>query len=127
FWFHPLFPMALRRFRQDQELACDASVIARYPGDRRAYGEAMLKTQLYDLSLPLGCHWPLRHPIKERIEMLKQPVSSPRRTFATALCALCLVATSGVAAWAAQPAPADTAASARSVAAGAGSPHGRVE
>ncbi len=104
FWFHPLFPAALRRFRQDQELACDASVIARHPGDRRAYGEAMLKTQLYDLSLPLGCHWPLQHPIKERIEMLKHPVLSRRRTFAASLGALCLVATSGLAAWAAQPA-----------------------
>ena len=112
FWFHPLFPMALRRFRQDQELACDASVIARHPGDRRAYGEAMLKTQLYDLSLPLGCHWPLQHPIKERIEMLKHPVLSRRRTFATSLGALCLVATSGLAAWAAQPAGPGTALSA---------------
>lgn len=128
FWFHPLFPVALRRFRQDQELACDASVIACHPGDRRAYGEAMLKTQLYDLSLPLGCHWPLRHPIKERIEMLKHPVSSPRRTFATALCALGLVATSGFAAWAAQPAPAAAvaAASTQALAAGAGSPDGSM-
>ena len=44
--------------------------------------------------------------------MLKHPVLSRRRTFATSLGALCLVATSGLAAWAAQPAGPGTARSA---------------
>src|SRR5579871_5603036 len=36
-WFNPLAHVALRAFRCDQELACDATVMARIPGARRAY------------------------------------------------------------------------------------------
>lgn len=35
FWFNPLLPMALRWFRLDQELACDARVLARFPEARQ--------------------------------------------------------------------------------------------
>jgi bla regulator protein blaR1 len=45
-WFNPLVYMAVPRFRQDQELACDARVIARNPEGRRAYGEALICAQL---------------------------------------------------------------------------------
>ena len=57
FWFNPVLHVATRHFRHDQELACDLRVIARHPNSRRAYGEAMLKTQLADFGLPVGCHW----------------------------------------------------------------------
>ena len=104
FWFNPLLHVAVRRFRDDQELACDARVIARNPQQRRAYGEAMFKTQLATQRLPLGCHWGQSHPLKERIEMLKQPTpSSLRRNSGRALVIAILLA-SGYAAWAAQPA-----------------------
>ena len=104
FWFNPLLHVAVRRFRDDQELACDARVIARNPQQRRAYGEAMFKTQLATQRLPLGCHWGQSHPLKERIEMLKQPTpSSLRRNSGRALVIASLLA-SGYAAWAAQPA-----------------------
>ncbi|UNK58082.1 TonB family protein [Pseudoxanthomonas daejeonensis] len=106
FWFNPLLPFALRRFRLDQELACDEWVIARNPRARRQYGEAMLKTQFDELPLPLGCHWQARHPIKERIDMLKRPTPSPMRWMAAALLALGLSAAAGYTAWAAQPAQA---------------------
>src|SRR5690606_2792940 len=56
-WFNPLLHAAARRFRDDQELACDQQVVRRHPAARRAYGEAMLKTQLAGGLLPLGCHW----------------------------------------------------------------------
>ena len=104
FWFNPLLHFAARRFRDDQELACDERVIARHPQSRRAYGEAMLKTQIAASTLPLGCHWGQSHPLKERIEMLKQPTpSSLRRNSGRALVIAILLA-SGYAAWAAQPA-----------------------
>ena len=103
FWFNPLVHFAARRFRHDQELACDARVIARHPHARRAYGEAMLKTQMATAMLPLGCHWGQSHPLKERIEMLKRPLpSSLRRTGGRALVIAILLA-AGYAAWAAQP------------------------
>lgn len=109
FWFNPLLPFALRRFRLDQELACDEWVIARNPRARRQYGEAMLKTQFDELPLPLGCHWQARHPIKERIEMLKRPTPTPLHWMAATLFALGLSASAGYVAWAAQPAGASAA------------------
>ena len=80
FWFNPLVHLAAARFRFDQELACDAAVIARHPDSRRRYGAAMLKTQRAEFGLPMGCHWQSSHPLKERVAMLKQaPPSRPTR------------------------------------------------
>jgi bla regulator protein blaR1 len=94
---------ALRAFRHDQELACDARVLARRPALRRAYGEAMFKAQLAAQPLPLGCHWGYGHPLKERIAMLKQPMVSPRRQRAGLVAVAALALATGFAAWAAQP------------------------
>ncbi|QSQ19467.1 hypothetical protein JY651_29620 [Pyxidicoccus parkwayensis] len=103
FWFNPLLHFAARHFRQDQELACDQRVMARHPASRRAYGEAMLKTQLAMQPWPLGCHWNSSHPLKERILMLKHPLPSFRRRLSGSACVLALTLTGGYAAWAAQP------------------------
>lgn len=104
FWFHPLVHVAAARFRFDQELACDAAVLTRFPDARRRYGDAMLKTQLAGFGLPVGCHWQSCHPLKERIRMLKQTLPSPRsRGIASAL-VFALAAATSLAAWAAQPA-----------------------
>ena len=61
YWFNPLVHLAASRFRHDQELACDQQVLRRHPAARRAYGEAMLKTQLAGGVLPFGCHWGQLH------------------------------------------------------------------
>jgi hypothetical protein len=74
FWFHPLAWWALAALRHDQELACDAAVLREHGGQRRRYANAMLKTQSAVLALPVGCAWFPRHPLTERIAMLKQPV-----------------------------------------------------
>lgn len=103
FWFHPLLHFAAARFRFDQELACDASVLARFPHARRRYGDAMLKTQLAGFGLPVGCHWQSSHPLKERISMLKHTLPGPRRRRAAAALVLSLAAVASLAAWAAQP------------------------
>jgi TonB family protein len=103
FWFNPLLHLAARHFRHDQELACDLRVIARHPHARRAYGEAMLKTQLALHPLPLGCYWG-SHPLKERIAMLKQPVPSLTRWIGGAALVAVLALGVGFAAWSAQPA-----------------------
>ena len=106
FWFNPLVHASWRRFRHDQELACDQRVLHHRPRSRRCYGEAMLKTQLADLPFPLACNWGYGHPIKERIAMLKHPLPSPRRALAGTL-AVCVLSGAFVfAAWAAQPAAA---------------------
>lgn len=103
FWFNPLIHLAAAAFRHDQELACDQRVIARHPQSRRAYGEAMFHTQLAAQPMPLGCPWGLTHPLKERIEMLKQPIPSSLRWFAGSGLVVLLTFGVGLAAWAVQP------------------------
>ena len=103
-WFNPLMYWALGRLRFDQELACDAVVVAESKTQRRLYADALLKTQLANDSAwgLAGCHWQSIHPLKERIAMLKRP--SPgltRRLFGIALTGACSLA-GGYAAWAVQ-------------------------
>jgi beta-lactamase regulating signal transducer with metallopeptidase domain len=71
-WCHPLAWWAFAALRHDQELACDAAVLRGRATQRRSYANAMLKTQSAELALPVGCSWSPRHPITERIGMLKQ-------------------------------------------------------
>ena len=108
FWFNPLLHYAVRHFRHDQELACDQRVIARHPHGRRAYGEAMVKTQLASQPLPLGCHWGAfdhasSHPLTERIAMLKQPFPTAARWIGGGTLVVVLALGVGFAAWSAQP------------------------
>ncbi len=120
-WFNPLLHYAAAKFRIDQELACDAAVIARFPEARRQYADAMLKVQLagqsrQELRLPVGCRWPSDRTLKERILMLKK--SRPTRAMRGA--GLCLVAGVTLAfawtAWASQSSrPAIVPAAGRSV------------
>ena len=56
FWCNPLTHIGVSRFRFDQELACDATVMAMRPGRRRVYAEALLKAAPPRL-LALGCGW----------------------------------------------------------------------
>ncbi len=107
-WFNPLFHFAASRLRIDQELACDALVIARFPEARRPYADAMLKAQLVgearqELRLPAGCYWPSTHPLKERIAMLKSPILSVRRRVVASAAIAMLALGAGYASWAAQP------------------------
>jgi beta-lactamase regulating signal transducer with metallopeptidase domain len=104
-WFNPLVHVAARLLRIDQELACDAAVIGRFPEARRRYAELLLKTQLIAEPLPLGCHWPAgaEHPLKERITMLKSPPPAlPLRILGIAAVAALSLA-GACAAWSAQP------------------------
>ena len=70
-WFHPLVWWALAAFRHDQEMACDAVVLREHGTQRRSYASAMLKSPSIALALPVGCTWSPRHPLTERIAMLK--------------------------------------------------------
>src|SRR4029077_12446784 len=100
FWFNPLVYFAASRFRFDQELACDAAVISRFPEARRSYADAMLKTQLAVLGLPVGCHWQSSHPLKERIAMLKKPLPGRTRAALGAGIAVALTISGTYSAWA---------------------------
>lgn len=104
-WFNPLAHAARAALRVDQELACDARVLRNRAQDRRAYAEAMLKTQLAAQAVPLGCQWPPSgaKPLKQRIAMLAAPAPKTlRRAAGASLCALAMVG-AGVLAWTLQP------------------------
>jgi TonB family protein len=105
FWFNPLVHLAARWIRVDQELACDAAVIAQRPGLRRPYAEALLKTQNVAAIPAAGCAWRARGfpALRDRIRLLKaRPPSLPRQTCAVLLLAA-LTLGGGYAAWATQP------------------------
>ena len=75
FWFNPLIHLAAHLMRIDQEVACDETVVTRFPDARRAYAQVLVKAQLAIRPLPLGCYWPSKgteHPLLERIAMLKR-------------------------------------------------------
>lgn len=103
-WFNPLMPLAVDRFRRDQELACDEAVVAMHPASRRAYGEAMLKNELSRDHAPFACQWSTRHPLKERVAMLASANRSPRQRLFGAVFSGALVLVAACATWAAQPA-----------------------
>ncbi len=102
-WFNPLLHWADSHFRLDQELACDAAVLARHPSARRCYAGAMLNVQLAVPGLPVGCHWQSSQSLKERILMLKksEPRARRRRIGAVAVCVL--VSATSYGAWAFRP------------------------
>jgi bla regulator protein blaR1 len=80
FWFHPLLHRAARLMRLDQELSCDATVLAQtstMPDRHRVYASAILKTVLVDDTSAVACHWQSRHPINERIMQFN--ATPPRR------------------------------------------------
>lgn len=106
FWFNPLMYWAIGRLRLDQELACDALVLARSGATPRRYADALLKTQLATESvwrMPVGCHWQSSHPLKERVAMLRRPLPGFRRRLGGIVFALLLTVSGGYAIWAAQP------------------------
>jgi beta-lactamase regulating signal transducer with metallopeptidase domain len=104
-WFHPLAWWALSALRHDQELACDAAVLREHGTQRRSYAHAMLKTQSATFALPVGCPWSPRHPVTERIAMLKlQQPDLFRRRAGGVFVALCAIGVAG-AVYATTPSP----------------------
>lgn len=107
-WFNPLMYWAVGRLRFDQELACDAQVLASTGTARRRYADALLKTQLAADSVgsvPIACHWQSSHPLKERIAALKRPLPSFVRRVVGVVLALILIVAGSYTVWASHPEP----------------------
>jgi hypothetical protein len=104
-WFNPLMYWALGRLRFDQELACDALVVAKSKIQRRLYADALLKTQLANDSAwgLAGCHWQSIHPLKERVAMLKHSSPGFVRRLGGITFSVVLTLAGSYAVWAAQP------------------------
>ena len=82
-WFNPIAWRAFRAFRADQEMACDAMVLARArPGVRYAYGRAIVKSA-HGGAVSAACHLHTVNEIKGRLKMLSKHRSvSPFRRVA---------------------------------------------
>ncbi len=120
FWFSPLIHVAARYFRFDQELACDAAVLAARRGSRRPYANAMLKTHLTEGALPIGCHWRSAQDLKERMRMVGRPAPNRRRRLWGSAFASLMAGVVAYTAWAAAPVAGSPA-----LPAGSASPGGR--
>ena len=96
-WWNPAMWWAVRAFRADQELACDAAVLLAQPGARASYAEALLIAHgLHPLVAPLASRWGGVHPLVERISMLQHvQVFSRRRALAVAGLSLLALAAAG--------------------------------
>lgn len=77
-WMNPLVHLAQRWFRLDQELACDAAILARTGNSPRTYGAALLRAQT-DIAAPFGCTWRAANGLKTRIGALSQPLPAAAR------------------------------------------------
>jgi beta-lactamase regulating signal transducer with metallopeptidase domain len=102
-WFNPAAHAMSHWLKIDQELACDARVVANHPRARKAYAQAMLKTQLATRPLPLGCHWS-SHPLAERVRLLTRPAPSRSRRLAGMVLTVALGLIGAAGAWSARPA-----------------------
>ena len=73
FWFNPLMWCAYRRFRQDQELSCDAQVTANMETDSKiAYSKALLAYSQHAPLSMLHIHYGDKTILKERILQMKK-------------------------------------------------------
>lgn len=81
-WFNPLAHLAYRRFRADQELACDATVLADIGmAERHAYGSALLKSA--SARMPgVACALSHKEELKRRLRTMARPGSGVARTWA---------------------------------------------
>lgn len=103
-WFNPVAYAAYRAFREDQELSCDAAVIAGAGNETRAaYGRAMVKSAWGAAPFTI-CPMTRTHNLKRRLKMVRTHRKSVAATVGgavsvalLALGGLTLTATSGIA------------------------------
>lgn len=91
-WFNPVAWFAFRAFRADQEMACDARVIAADPAIRHAYGLAIVKSARGG-TITAACHLHTIEQLKGRLKMLNAKAKSRGRQAFGALAATAIAAT----------------------------------
>ncbi len=84
-WFNPVAWKAFRAFRADQEMACDALVLAgRAEALRHAYGRAIVKSA-HGGAVSAACHLHTINEVKGRLRMLSKTGKSSRARIACGL------------------------------------------
>jgi beta-lactamase regulating signal transducer with metallopeptidase domain len=79
-WCNPAIHLGAAFARVDQELACDATVLAVRDGIRGDYAKALLKVSGSGVASPLACGWGT-HPLILRVAFLGRTEPSVRRQF----------------------------------------------
>lgn len=80
-WFNPMIHIGAAFLRIDQELACDATVLALRDNIRADYAKALLKVSMVGTCSPLACGWGT-HPLILRVGFLGRTEPSRRREIA---------------------------------------------
>jgi len=80
-WCNPMVHLGAAFARIDQELACDATVLALRDNIRGDYAKALLKVSTSGLASPLACGWGT-HPLVLRVGFLGRIEPSVRRQVA---------------------------------------------
>ncbi len=70
-WCNPMIYLATGLIRIDQELACDATVVALRSDIRADYAKALMKAQMSASVSPLACGW-ATHPLILRVSLLNR-------------------------------------------------------
>ncbi|MBR0552132.1 M56 family metallopeptidase [Stakelama marina] len=87
-WFNPVAWRAYRAFRADQEMACDAVVLAGRPQAlRHAYGLAIVKSA-HGGAVSAACHLNTINNLKGRLKMLSKNHRNSRRRLAAGVAGL---------------------------------------
>lgn len=101
-WCNPAIHLGAALARVDQELACDATVLA-VRGDIRAdYARALLKVSHSGLASPLACGWGA-HPLVLRVGFLTKAEPSFRRQVAGYACLPILALATFLGVWSQAP------------------------
>jgi beta-lactamase regulating signal transducer with metallopeptidase domain len=95
-WFNPIAWRSFRAFRADQEMACDALVLAgRAQGLRLAYGRAIVKSA-HGGAVSAACHLHTINELKGRLRMLNANQSKSRARLLTGVVALTALTVGGL-------------------------------
>lgn len=101
-WCNPLVHVGAAFARIDQELACDATVLALKDNIRGDYAKALLKVSTSGLASPLACGWGA-HPLILRVGFLSRIEPSVRRQVAGFLFLTALAVATFVGVWSVAP------------------------
>lgn len=101
-WCNPMIALGQRLVRIDQELACDATVVALRSDIRADYAKALMKAQMSVSTSPLACGW-ATHPLILRVSLLNRREPSLARDIVGFLTMTFLAVAAMVIVWSVAP------------------------
>lgn len=103
-WFFPPAWLAMPRFRLDQELACDAAILAHQPDHAGIYARTLLASATDARATTLTTAWLSRRQLRQRLAMIHTPPRPPLKRHGGYAALVILLAGTALAAHATLPA-----------------------